>query len=410
MYPLSPKSLSTFIIPGLLVCAAFWVLHHATALPPARLELLPHLPSLVLTIGALLAFYYHRGRVLCIVIILAAAYWSLCTVPPGNPRGISATALFQAICVLVPGNIALFSLMRERGIFTIAGRLRLTFLAVQAVVVAWVVEPGHVAVQQLLSRQLFGGHLLQGLVMPQLALPVIALSTLVLIVRGCFRQAPIEGSLLGVLAAFVLACNGIGVNHATPVFMTAAGTILIAGVLRDAYHMAFRDELTGLPSRRALSEQLSWLGRRYTVAMVDVDHFKKFNDTHGHDVGDQVLRLVAAKLRGIGGGGKAFRYGGEEFTILFPRMGRDEAIPHLDELRRTIAGYEMRLRHRDRPRSPKEGRRQRSGQQGQGTVSITVSIGVAESGRDVRKPADAIKAADQALYRAKGRGRNQVSV
>ena len=57
--------------------------------------------------------------------------------------------------------------------------------------------------------------------------------------------------------------------------------------------MAFRDELTGLPGRRALNERLQRLPRQYVLAMTDVDHFKKFNDTHGHDVGDEVLKLVA---------------------------------------------------------------------------------------------------------------------
>ena len=54
------------------------------------------------------------------------------------------------------------------------------------------------------------------------------------------------------------------------------------------------------------------------MAMIDVDHFKKFNDTHGHDIGDQVLKLVAARLAQVEGGGIAYRYGGEEFAVLFP--------------------------------------------------------------------------------------------
>jgi hypothetical protein len=77
--------------------------------------------------------------------------------------------------------------------------------------------------------------------------------------------------------------------------------MIAAAVAHEAYQMAFRDELTGLPGRRALNERMQRLGRNYVLAMSDVDHFKKFNDTHGHDVGDQVLRLVASKLSKIGG-------------------------------------------------------------------------------------------------------------
>lgn len=94
--------------------------------------------------------------------------------------------------------------------------------------------------------------------------------------------------------------------------------MLILVVAHEAYQMAFRDELTGLPGRRALNERLQRLGRTYVIAMAGVDHFKRFHDTHGHDVGDQVLRLVASQLRQIGGGGKAYRYGGEELTLVFP--------------------------------------------------------------------------------------------
>src|SRR3546814_5904189 len=78
-----------------------------------------------------------------------------------------------------------------------------------------------------------------------------------------------------------------------------------AAVAHEAYQMAFRDELTGLPGRRALNERMQRLGRNYVLAMSDVDHFKKFNDTHGHDVGDQVLRLVASKLSKISGDRKS---------------------------------------------------------------------------------------------------------
>src|SRR4029077_7164107 len=125
-------------------------------------------------------------------------------------------------------------------------------------------------------------------------------------------------------------------------FMAASGAILIAALLQESHRLAFRDELTGLPGRRALDERLRSLqGRRYTVAMVDVDHFKKFNDTHGHDTGDQVLKLVGARLGAIDGGGKAFRYGGEEFAVLFPDRKIEEALPHLETLRKSIEDYRM---------------------------------------------------------------------
>lgn len=409
MHALSMKNLTIFLIPAAFLTATIWFFPQVSALPPGRLELLPFTPYLAMALGMMLSVHFHRGRAFFVFLVLAAAYWSFRGHLSGAPTGITATVLFQSACILVPLNIALFSLMRERGIMTVAGRLRFAFLGLQALFVGWAMEPGHVTVQQLLACRFTENRFLAGLHLPQPALPVILLGALVVVVRAARRQSPIDSSLLGVMAAFAVACNGIGTEHVTPVFMTAAAAILTLGVLKDSYNMAFRDELTGLPSRRALNEQLTWLGRRYTVAMVDVDHFKKFNDTYGHDVGDQVLRMVASKLRGVGGGGKAYRYGGEEFTILFPRKEREEVLVTLEELRRTIADYQMRLRGNDRPSSSKEGKRLRYGsERGSGTVSVTVSIGVAESSADRRRPADVIKAADQALYRAKGGGRNRI--
>jgi GGDEF domain-containing protein len=174
--------------------------------------------------------------------------------------------------------------------------------------------------------------------------------------------------------------------------------------------MAFRDDLTGLPSRRALNEQLSGLGSRYAIAMVDVDHFKRFNDTYGHDVGDQVLKMVAQRMMSVTGGGRSFRYGGEEFTVLFPGKTAKDAAPHLERLRQEIADYMMSLRGEDRPTNDQAGQGRRSAMRSQRDVSVTVSIGVAESSPNLGTPAEVIKAADQALYKAKNSGRNQVSL
>jgi len=185
---------------------------------------------------------------------------------------------------------------------------------------------------------------------------------------------------------------------------------LTAAVAHEAYLMAFRDELTGLPGRRALNERFQRLGQQYVLAMVDVDHFKRCNDTYGHDVGDQVLRMVASRLRKIGGGGKAYRYGGEEFTLVFPGKSMEACLPHLEDIRQMIEGYAMHLRDRgSRPGDDRQGRSQRRGQSSQ-AISVTISIGVAERDAEQRTPEEVVKAADQALYAAKSGGRNRVSV
>jgi GGDEF domain-containing protein len=141
--------------------------------------------------------------------------------------------------------------------------------------------------------------------------------------------------------------------------------------------------------------------------MVDADHFKQFNDAHGHDVGDQVLKLVGARLAEVQGGGRAFRYGGEEFAVVFPGLPLKEAMPHLEGLRATIEGYRMAIRAPDRPRDAEKGVRRRAQRETGPTLSVTVSIGAAEAEAE-QSASQVVRAADEALYKAKKAGRNRV--
>ena len=185
----------------------------------------------------------------------------------------------------------------------------------------------------------------------------------------------------------------------------AAGLIVIMTLLESVYSMAFRDELTGLPARRALNSAFLGISGRYAVAMLDIDFFKKFNDRYGHDVGDQVLCMVAAKLARVEGGGQAFRYGGEEFTILFAGKTKKEVMGHLEKLRQSVESAGFVLRGKNRPR--KKPKTKRTRQRQKQTVSVTISIGVADSSMG-DSAARVVKSADQALYRAKKKGRNRV--
>ena len=180
-----------------------------------------------------------------------------------------------------------------------------------------------------------------------------------------------------------------------------------------SFRLAYIDELTEIPGRRALVEALDDPGSLFTLAMLDVDHFKKFNDTHGHEVGDQVLRMVAARIATVGEGGAAYRYGGEEFTLVFPGKSTDQVSEELERLRHLVESSPLYLRGDDRPKEkPKKAAGGKAGKAAgkkkAPSVGVTVSIGVA-----TRRPTETwervMKRADQALYKAKQAGRNQVS-
>lgn len=183
-------------------------------------------------------------------------------------------------------------------------------------------------------------------------------------------------------------------------------TVLL-GLSVQMLNLAYIDELTQLPGRRALLADMRKLGRRSAITMLDVDHFKKFNDTYGHDVGDQVLKLIAAQLNQEPGC-KAYRYGGEEFTLLFKHDDEERIWEHLESVRQRIADYPLHLRSKQRPRKSQQGKQQR-GQGSSKRVKVTISLGCA-----VRQAGESttvmIKRADALLYKAKKAGRNRAVI
>jgi len=216
-----------------------------------------------------------------------------------------------------------------------------------------------------------------------------------------------ESSMLAALALIMLAVSQPVDSTSMVLFFGFAGMLLLITLIQDSYGMAYMDELTGLPGRRALMNTLMSMGKCYSIAMLDIDHFKKFNDTHGHDIGDQVLRKVAAQIGKVTGGGRPARYGGEEFAIVFPGKDRKAAIEYLELLRQNIENDLFTIRGKDRPKkAPGVDKKPRKASSKQ--VKVTVSIGVAERNDKLITTDDVMQAADKALYRAKRKGRNQV--
>ncbi|PNU18763.1 GGDEF domain-containing protein [Geothermobacter hydrogeniphilus] len=359
---------------------------------------LPFLPWLVLVCGLFLAWRFNRSRLAWTLLLLTAATIFL------QFSGVGQQMALNLWLPLLPLSLLIILLLPEKGFFTMAGMARPLSLMLLGGAAA--------LFQQLFpdfARQLAGMHPVAWLhpgFIPSLPIVLAFGGSLLISAIWCWRHPePLE---TGLLTTQLLSLPAL--FHPSP--LTAATWFGLAGlaptlaIVEMSLQMAFRDELTGLRGRRALNESLQRLGARYCVAMLDIDHFKKFNDRHGHDVGDQVLRMVAARLAGVGGGGRPFRYGGEEFAILFPGRGLDECLPRLEELRREIeaARFTVRrryLRPKKRPQHPKPAGNRNP------QLKVTVSIGVAQRQRSM-DPGMVIKEADKALYRAKKAGRNRV--
>ncbi|MCP4493776.1 MAG: GGDEF domain-containing protein [Gammaproteobacteria bacterium] len=232
---------------------------------------------------------------------------------------------------------------------------------------------------------------------------IVSITTIIsLLIIYILQPSPHTAAGFGVLILLTIQMHFFEIPHSLIVFSSGALLMCLYAIMQESWRMAYLDELTGLPARRALKEKFQKIGGIYTVAMLDVDHFKRFNDTYGHDVGDAVLRMITAKMRQVSGGGIAYRYGGEEFSLIFPGKHTNDAWRHLDALREEIANSPFVTNRADRRKSaPVKSEKQRS-------VAVTVSIGIADSRTNHTSPWDILKLADKALYRAKGMGRNCV--
>ena len=381
----------------------------APALPATLSGLRIFGPYAALALAGAIGLWFGRARVLLAVLCIALAYAAYRSLLGAGVQAPDARTAFAALCVFVPANLALFSLLSERGLFTVFGLRRLLVIATQLAFTFWLIEAGATEFADWLDGHWFDFAWLRASPIPQGALAVMLASLVAVSARALTQGSSVDAAMAGALLAFWCAAEKVEQPNGFALFTSCAALLLLVGVLQDSRRMAFRDELTGLPSRRALNERLMGLGHDFTLAMLDVDHFKNFNDTYGHVVGDQVLRLVAAELGRLRRGGRAFRYGGEEFALLFPGRGIREIIGELDAVRTNIAQHRIGLRSPDRPAEAETGRQLRAGHAPRKIVSVTVSIGVAESNDKVRSPDEVLKAADRALYRAKEKGRNIVS-
>jgi diguanylate cyclase (GGDEF)-like protein len=229
----------------------------------------------------------------------------------------------------------------------------------------------------------------------------------VLILFLKFKDIRISGFLFTIVAA-MLGSTTNSPGSAVIFYFIAAGLIMVVTTVEASFAMAYTDELTGLPGRRSLNETMLNLGKKYVIAMIDVDRFKKFNDTYGHKTGDQVLKMIASSLGKISGGAKIFRYGGEEFTAIFSGKTVKDALAHVEDFRAAVASRPFVIRGADRSSKTKADRSQKT-PSNRKQVTVTVSIGLASPGKDMADPEKVIKAADKKLYRAKKGGRNRTA-
>ncbi len=346
-------------------------------------------------IALLLALGFRRNRAVLVAVVLTCASLAVAGVvgTESGDRGYDAARMFAPWLLLAA------ALTPERRL--LARRNLVLLFAVLIAVWLTLAAPAHVWPNLLRALPLGFLPWSSGVVAASITFVAAALCLLRWILSGAIMEAG-----LGI----VLACAGVAMLPVVAlggarIALALAGTASMFAVLFASYRMAFVDALSSLPNRRALDEFLSRLSGTFAIAMIDIDHFKQFNDTHGHAAGDRVLHAVAQRLRHANGG-RAFRYGGEEFCLLFTGSRVRDAETSCEETRKRIEATRVSIR--SAPAKKRQGQAVRKVDATD--VHVTVSIGIALRDANSRAVADVLKAADQALYRAKAKGRNRVVV
>lgn len=372
-------------------------------------ELLHGLPYLLLTLVLLLSQPFNQGSTGLVSLLMLLGYYvtqHCFNLPIANDTDRITFVLFAT---LLPLNLLLIYALPEKRILSRFGAAYCGLILLQFL---WV----YIALEQLALMEI--SWLWQSFIKP---LPTISSSPLVIIILA---------SLLTLISTLVLLFRGdysdqsvfiaqlftgvliLSINEPLmpELCFSLAASVLLITIISSSHELAFIDQLTELPGRRALEIEITNLSGLYTIAMIDIDHFKHFNDTYGHRTGDEVLRLVAQLMSKNKGRGKIFRYGGEEFTVLFKGKNANQCMSYFNSLRTRVAEYDLTLRnHKTRPiKGGKGSLKIKSEQIEEESVNITVSIGVADSLSE-RSPENVMKAADKALYRAKNGGRNRVT-
>ncbi len=388
------RPFNLLLLPIVFIGVAIYSLPYSSLIPQQWDFFIPWLPLGISGFLFLIVGFFNFSRILFAGLV-SLSVWTFLKLDFANPH------YTQLALVLMSLNMLLIAFYRERGTYSITGLFRIAFIFCQ---------PGILAVAYVFKANEFHQlinwpHIaIQDLTISIPALAIFSVCFIYLLVKLFIQTLLIDAYLLIslVFSAWLLIDPPASETQLS-LLVSLNQLLLVMALFKRSLSMAYIDELTEIPGRRALNERMVKLGKNYTAAMLDIDFFKKFNDTHGHDVGDQVLRMVAQKIRQVKGG-TAYRYGGEEFCILFPTTDTEMAEQALEEVRISVEQAKMKVRSKKRTKNNKKGRSSR-GLGGAGAeVSVTISGGVATT----RTKTSPLKAADIALYKAKEQGRNQI--
>ena len=380
------KAISLNLLIPLFIAFLFAVIiYYADKIPKILLDIVVYLFYGLSLLVVWVSWHFNRIRFIFVIIPLILIYLGFEYLDAKV-----ATLLFLYVSILYPLHLMVFLVFKERGLFSTWGILKIVFIVLEIALVLYLLYYPKESLEAYLGVKLFAVNFYP---LKDLSIAIGIFILFVMLALVLFGKY-----LMYTTSFFILVLTYYGglyflkTPNAMEMAFLAFATIIFVLLIRESYRLAFYDELTSLPGRRAMVEDMAKLGRKYSLAMCDIDFFKKFNDTYGHDTGDEVLKIVASKFSKVSGGGKAYRYGGEEFVILFPSKDTSETFVHVDSLREQIATTPFRVRNKSNTKD----------------IYINISAGVTQNSQKDKDPFAVMKRADNALYKAKKAGRNQV--
>ncbi|PHN87739.1 GGDEF domain-containing protein [Vibrio splendidus] len=404
------SSMFRFCFPLLLLAMLLVGMNNVILVTDSNLGFASNLPYILLSVAVLLCHTFRQGRMAMVSLTMLVAYFII-QVRLQTPLNTGTTLLeLSLLAALVPVTCLLVYAFPDNGVNSKSMFLYALVVVLFMVWAQLIVSHFHAGGFESWSEGiLFTVRDFSKLpfILVLYSLCLLGLTSILVLVYNRSIDVVVYSAILLSSSTFIF----FDIQYVSSTMFSLSGILIIVYVMSASHDMAFNDQLTNIPGRHALEVDMKHLGRKYSMAMVDIDHFKKFNDTYGHDIGDDVLKLVARILRETTGGAKAYRYGGEEFTIIFKGKNTEQAKEHLQVLISEIQNYDMIIRNtHDRPDDHEVGMQKR-GKNGKPTkvVNVTVSIGLSDS-TTTKQPEEVLKLADNALYKAKETGRNKLCV
>jgi diguanylate cyclase (GGDEF)-like protein len=370
------------------------------------------MPYWGLTLVGFLGFQLNQTRILATALWTMGAYYLLRQPSFFQGLGLSPVRCLEIVGVTFPLSLSLLFSFKESRLLSSETLFRylLAFLPLAFLASLLSVDPA--GFQGLLYWDL--GAPSHWFRIPQLAW----LSVMVLIGVYSSWKEPKTRLFLGALTLSLLAF-AFALNQSLEAFLNPFAPLplvpvilsflaMTAVLLHSTFYLHWNrvnlDPLTGIPNRQALDDRLHTLSGRFTLAMMDIDHFKQFNDTYGHEEGDNVLRMVAQHLQEHLGD-RAFRYGGEEFCAVFEDTQGPAALAMADAMREKLEKRKFKIRKKLRQKAAGALKTDDKGLTKD--VHITLSIGLACPDKKHPTYVEVLTLADQCLYQAKEKGRNR---